>query len=263
MSKLIPLDQMPDQLGENTNIAWTLDAGPYINVDRYGFDVAAAQRLMRVGGIGAAIISAYQGEQSSIQVDGTSIMGLNSDGSATGTGSASVTKADTHEVDVMGLDQNRLYPARWGLARLAINRTELASRISDDVQRGHTRDDAWARQVDRVVRKGLVSAAAKVLVKEPLEHPVGWAGMFVHASVLTYILLAGSAVGAVMYTGLKQGLTYLTAAMANKRLYGDMDLRSIRLGLFPYGVQPDRLAIAALMGKTQRLIRPLPGATRG
>ena len=263
MSKLIPLDQMPDELGEDTNIAWTFDAGPYINTDRYGFDVAAARRLMRVGGIGAAVISAHQGEQSSIQVNATGVTGINADGSATGTGSASVAKAKTHELDVTSLDQNRFYPAQWGLARVAINRTELASLISDDVRRGRTRDDAWARQVDRSVRKGLVEAAAKVLVKDPWENRTVKYGTFLHGGIVAQNLLAGSIVGATTLTVMLQASTYMGAALVNKRHEGDMDLRDIRLGLLPYGFQPDRLAIAAIMGNTRRLIRPLPNAARG
>lgn len=256
MGKLTPISELPDTLENWGDIAWNLDAGAYIDTDRIGLDVGGMQRMMGCAGLKAATVRGYQGEQSEIRVNSTSVTGINPDGSATGSGSASVVKASTQRTSLE--HQNENFAFRWPIATIGVNRAEIASRVGDDRRRKPDvpREVAWARHVDRALRSGIVDAAMKGLVKEPWAD--NRANIVVSDFLLGWAIYRGSYVGASIFWGFLQA-TPLIGQYLHDKIHPDHNHNwpPLKPSLFPDGFQPDRLAVTAIMAKTQRLVRPI------
>ncbi len=261
MAQLIPVSELSDRLEEytNNNIDWQLDPGPYIDSERIGLDVAATRRIMRVAGLGGVVLCSYFGEQSHIETNSARVTGINTDGSAEGTASVSTVKSATQR-NLLSGDANVAYQCRWPVARVEINRNELASEISDDVvQRGMSREAAWARQTSLAIGAGLVDAARKNLIKVPLSDNIDKISQLLYALVITHSILETSA-STCMTVAMLQATTAVNGLIANKLYAGESHPEKLRLSLFPWGFQPDRFAAAALMAKSCRLLRPIDAA---
>lgn len=250
---LVSINELPGALTPESNIAWQVDSGMYTDASRIFLDVDRTQRLMRVAGFGGLVVSNYQGEQTQIQdVAITGIGGLGSDGSISATGSASVNKVDTERTSLDRGDGWLPADYTWPTATVDINRPEVTSKISDLVQKGMSREEAWARMFDGSVRRGLLAAAKKNLIENSLiENPASSLFNFVYgmnlATGIMNVVISGT------YVPIAPAL-YVAAVGARLAVYGRSHLSEKRWSVFPLSFQPDRLAVAAVMRATQRLV---------
>jgi hypothetical protein len=232
-------------------IAWRLDPGPNYNPEKIGINLQATESLARFIGLGRVVVLGYQGEQSQIQTNKVTVTGANSDGSATGAADISVTRGETHRVSFIDEDPAAPPQCRWPTALIDINRAELASRVSDHIRLGADREPAWSRNVDELLRRGLVTAAWSNLVGKPLGPEA-----IIQAGIVEGLFMSGDARGVALGGLVFVSSTYVPAFMYRRRF--DREAR-VRHSMLPAGLQLDRFVIGCSRIGMSRIVRPITG----
>ncbi len=260
---LVPVGELPAAVSEEYNIAWQLNLPPNVEQGQIGLDLSRTQLLARIAGLGGVIVGEYWGEKSEISFSVSGVDGLNQDGSATGVGRAHVTAAKTERSSLQDDRTSHLKEYQWPIARLAINRNELGSRISDRVQAGMPAETAWTNELDRSLRRGLHSAAKDKLIGD-IRYRQNCISLPTYG-LMWYHLINNLVQNNILWTGVDIAAWYGGAAaiggLWNKLRTGDTQLDRRRWSIFPFSVQPDRFALAAAMSATTRLVRPIKGAS--
>jgi len=253
---VVPITELPDQLDDENALAWQVDLGPYVEADKIGLDVGRTRRTLRAAGFGALVVKDYFGEQSEFDMSGASVSGMNADGSAVGTGSATSRKSETEKTHVRSAGDSQLDKAfRWPTAEIAVNRTEVASRISDRVRKGRTREQAWTTELDHSVRQGLRRAALAKYKGDFTENQFESFLSMLNASLLAYDAVTANVGGVGVMTAI-YGVSAGVGLLHNKLNTGETQLQRLRLSMFSYGVQADRMALGGMLAAGQRLVRP-------
>ena len=252
------LDNPIDQ--EKVPITWELGTGSVIDAEAIGVHVRALGRLAWTAGLSELTVSGYYEEQDESQVNAMHITGVNADGTATGSASRAVTRTKAFRVSLED-DNEEDFQVRRPACDLSIDRRELGSRIADDVRaKRMTREEAWAREVDRFIKRGILDASGKSLVLDPMRSK-----LVIFFASLSGAVDATSMVeprSLILNLGIQQ-LSSLANGLIGSRRPVKQNVRIFKPNLFlPYGLQPDRFAYAALKASTRKLVLPMREASR-
>lgn len=263
MANFTPMAELPQELDESrrTPIAWQFEPGMHVDRDAIGVNVPGMQRIARAAGFGGIVVRQYFGDTTQYKLEGGSITSLGQDGTATGGASMSVARAEGERSSVQRVNREQLPNYQWPVASLEINRSELAQRIGDLTRQGMGGDQAWARELNRSLKRGLRSAIKDKLQLDATSTPyrslvdgsyLGTALTTVPAMAFIHPLSA-----VVMYP-----VTYASLAayeaFRNLQVTGDTQIDQKRWSLFFGPVQPDRLALASVMAATAKLAKHKP-----
>lgn len=255
MSKLTSLAELPSELSDPVHggIAWQFNTSTYVDQSAIHLNVPATSRRLRMAGFGGLIVQEYFGDTTEFTITDQRVMGVNEDGSAEGTATGVVSKAETEKVSIE--DDEGLFPAyRRPTATLTINRNELASRLSDRINnKGQEQDEAWAAELDRSLRRGILQAAYKKLRHDAVnETEPYWTELA--AAFTVYGALGGSPGGGAAALGIAHFTAMamrMTAAYENR---GSCRIPEFRPSISPGDAQPDRCLLVAAMLLSRRLI---------
>lgn len=256
MSKsLVPLSEVAGGIGHESEIAWQLTLPPMLDPERFGIDLDRTHRIIKAAGFGGLVVEWYQGDASENVTTTPKVVGMSLDGTAVGVATATKTKMESNVTDI-NKDRTRTPYSefRWPTARVAINRTDFASHISDKVGNGMDREKAWSTELDLRLRSGFRDVARKKLAQDLREQKLGDAQIIFQAAIEAvqatvnhdYNFTFGAAV---------IGIIYAYRATRNKAMTGETLIDRWRPSLFLCGVQPDRFALAALKSYQPGLIR--------
>ena len=245
-----PIDQ------EKVPITWELSTGAVIDAEAIGVRVHALGRLAWTAGVSELAVRGYYDDDEEPQATTAHITGINADGTATGSATRAATRAKAFHASLEEEEED--FQMRRPACSLSIDRRELGSRIADDVRiKRMTREEAWAREVDRCVKRGLLDAAYKGLVKDPLQNRfvrVCGFGLSAMCDAMSVIDLQSL----LLNVGIQQIGSFVTGLIGSNRTV-KQNARAFKPNVFfPYGFQPDRFAYTALKMPTRRLIVPMP-----
>ena len=84
MSRFISLAELPAVREQNPALDWQFEPSLYVDQDRIGVNVDRLTGIASVAGLGGVTVRHYFGDLEPPKVSGTTITGINPDGSATG-----------------------------------------------------------------------------------------------------------------------------------------------------------------------------------
>jgi len=255
MSKLTSLAELPSELSDPVNggIAWQFNTSTYVDQSAIHLNVAATSRRLRMAGLGGLIVQEYFGDTTGFTVTDHRVRGVNEDGSTEGTATGVVSKAETEKVSIE--DNEGLFPAyRRPIATLTINRNELASRLSDRINnQGQEQDKAWAAELDRSLRRGILRIAYKKLWHDATnETEPYWTELA--AAFTAYGALGGNPGGGAAGLGIAHFTAMAMRMAAAYESRGSCRIPEFRLSISPGDAQPDRCLLAAAMLLGRKLV---------
>jgi hypothetical protein len=254
MPCFVPLNELPNELNAQPGIAWNIDPGGYIDADRLVFNTYAARLAMRLAGFSGMRFSAYQGDSDTASVVSQNITGINADGSATGSAVVVITKAAAHGGGLEKGDSSKWPQIHWPVADIKINRMTLAQKISDDIlQERCSREQAYAKHISATIASCISTRARENLITDPLKTTqtlsLGTGLLF----NITSMAIAASPTATLISYGIHHTVSASLGLVSKKD--HPSEYTKLRWSLFPYGFQPDRLALAALLAHTVPLVR--------
>lgn len=259
MRNLTPVSELPQTLDEGGRLAWQYPISTYVDQERIGLHVPRTERAIKMAGFAGVVVKAYMGEQTEYQMNNVQATSVNFDGSITGSADVTTTKAALHQ-NAINYPQNGLVPiCKWPTATVELNRNELASRVADKIHAGANQEKAWATELDHALRRGITAAAKDKLLKEIIRYKDE---AFVNAAILCFVggqvvaegVANGLFIGPAFTYGVVQAGTTFVAAMVNKQNTGHHHMDKRRWSLFLLRQQPDRLALAAAMLASRRVV---------
>ncbi|HEX8762487.1 MAG TPA: hypothetical protein VF733_01890 [Candidatus Saccharimonadales bacterium] len=236
MSHYISIAELPPTINEENRLAWNVQLPPHIDAERLEINTTRLARFGRIAGFSGVIIDEYIGEQTTYETP--AVGGVFNDGTAAGVGSAKANKVERYKCARLSTKEERELPPqyRWPVARVSINRPELTRNIIDKKK---DKDDhqIWAEQLDSVLRRGLLRNA-HLATGDNSHELAGILGSYGGGQLV---------VGTVFQEPLFFGLwaTVYGASLAFERKALKTNFQERRLSLFPWGLQYDRLALAA------------------
>ncbi len=261
MSKL-PLTELPsledydtqDILSMNAApLLWGVHLPPSVDAERLQFNVGALERVQRVGAVATCLVTEYQGDRSEFTLG---VTGINADG--TGIASSVGTcrpaeKSKVSHIDDPAIPDNRIIRSSFGKAILqqSLNKAELASKVSDEIRSGKSREDAWARQLNSAFaisfragsKEHLMGHCSKLLL--PLDY-LFYAG---YGYAIASAVAAGHTTSLpLLYAG-AQAVVTGRDALYNIKATGDTLLSEKRWSLFMRDHQSDRYAALSAMSR--------------
>ena len=236
-------------------ITWELSTGTVIDAEAIGVRVSALGRLAWTAGLSELAVRGYYDEDDKPQVTIAHITGINADGTATGTATRAATRTKAFHASLEEEEED--FQMRRPACSLSIDRRELGSRIADDVRmKRMTREEAWAREVDQLVKRGLLDAAYRGLVKDPLQSRfvrVCGFGLSSMCDVMSVFDLQSL----LLNVSIQQVGSFVIGLIGSNRTV-KQNARAFKPNVFfPYGFQPDRFAYTALKVPTRRLVVPM------
>jgi hypothetical protein len=250
MSK-IPLNELPSELPEQGGIAWQFPIhAAACNTSALFLSERQLRVAARLAGFGGVVISSYQGGLSTYEAVPHDIGSAYGDGSVAATGSVAETRVETEKVDLIeGDDNSPCSNYNWPIANISINKAELAARITTK-HRGLSREDAWARELSRSIRRGMTQAAGSNLIEADR-------GMvlfgFLFAATAGIGIIQRDVEGLVGSTSMVHAFVFALEAIANKDRDG-FALDRKRWSLMPGEFQPDRFALAAMAAYAKPMV---------
>jgi hypothetical protein len=250
----VPINELSPELPEFGGLAWQMPVPEgACNAGNLLLDTTQVGLVTRLAGLGGVIVRGYQGDTSEYTVNATSVTGMLRDGTASGTASVSVSKAKTEKSELISQDdESPLRDYNWPVATVDMNRSEIASRIADKRRKGASAEGAWAGELNRSLRRGIVTAAASNLVPEQ------GADILNTGIVVGAFFIAGGGEGLVTpaagYAIVFHSLVFTANSLANRLLTGKAMMERKRWSVFPFGVQPDRLALTALAASAKPMV---------
>lgn len=237
-----------DSIQEAT-LTWGLNPGSYVDAERIVVDTAHMRRVARVGGLGRVSVGEYQGYRTQTETAITGIGTFSPDGNATATGVVTRATAERQRVTLVRPEEKLAKEYQQPVARIDINRPEVASRVSDRIAGQATTEKAWSQELDLALRFGLWGASKNNLTNETA---MGSAASSIAFCNLP-LALQGNTTSLITY-GSIYGTFLLFGALQNKEETGSFHLRRLRFSLFPGNFQLDRLAVGGAMLATRRLV---------
>lgn len=232
-------------------LSWNLAVPEYVPAGQVGVNVDLLGRVARLGGIGHVTIGAYAGDRSHYEPEASSIA---PDGTGTASLKGTQVKAEAVRADI-GVDGQANESDSeywWSDAVIDVNTTELQGKISD---RGDLRDARlWSRYLNADIKRGLSTVTQQQLLGNVSISSKLYAGMAAFLTVAfspTYFS-ARDVPEAVL--GFSTAVQFVTSYVSQYE-HGP-HLTDRRLSLIP-GYQLDRLAVAQVMLRTRRLVKPL------
>lgn len=224
---------------------------PSVDAARLRLNMDALKRYHRVGAMSSGIVLEYQGDTTDFTPD---VSGINADGSAIASRAGVLKKADKSKPAVIDpLDIPRYASREFGKPVVVhrLNKPEMAQNISDGVcNRGQTREEAWAQQIDASLRDSFRRAGRKHLKRRAdllaanVDYVIcGAVGAFMAADAASgHVPISG----ALAWAGGQGVITGVQAAWL-KRDTGSTHLSEKRWSLLFSQHQPDRyLALKGL-----------------
>lgn len=265
---LTPINELPPDFEQDSPVAWHFQPTTYLDQNKVGLHLRRTALVARVAGFAGVVVADYQGDQTTYIAESQSIEDVNFDGSVAGTAKGTVVKAATERASLEEWQGSAEIPDfyKWEHAKVAINRTELASRISTRINRGMSQETAWALELDHSLRRGIGQAALAKLKKSLQHHSepllTGGLGSVLGGDAL--IITSGNiAAGSALFLGASYFVQILGDQMTRGRL-GFLGLPARapnapkrRFSVLPFGIQPDRFVGAAALLSSQRLVQEI------
>lgn len=159
--KFVPLAAMGDL--EQERVIWRANLPDYAPSENITINLDKLARLARLGGMESIRVESYVGDTTQIVPEVNSV---DQHGVASASKKASISKAKTLKTEVGGaLDIEVPYDYRWQLGKISLNIAEIDERVA---QKGNLRDaDAWSKELDKALRKGMVKNSWDSLVVGP------------------------------------------------------------------------------------------------
>lgn len=235
-------------------LGWQFEPTMYVDQDKIGINARAIGRVARAAGFSGVTVTGYQGETTTYDTNSSSVSGMNFDSSAVGAASGKVIKAPLSKVHIEKdpLEDELHICNRWPRAHIALNKAEIANRVSTRKSQGDAQHAAWAKEISSALRTGL-SIAAAYKASQDLE------ANFVGSSVGLYnTAVALGGVGVYSFrpdisvqllgisTAIYGAISGFKLSFNHKKL-GDALIKRHRLSLMPLGVEVDRLVLAELL----------------
>lgn len=258
MSKnLVPVTELPFAEGDIiigaddpvANCFWNFELPPTLDAERIVIDMTRLQRVQKIGAVVSNVVSSYQGDVTKVT---PGINGIQGDGTATASNSASVQQAErTKQYFIPEFS----CPTHDAYGRVVLindlNKAEMVSRISDQKSRtSKTREEIWAKELNDAFIKSFAEGVYPYMVG----HSTTLRKM---TDFLVYGLVMQDIADAVntgdpalfaAFLPIWHALRIGTDTQRNNDTYGESLLNRKRWSLFPSEHQTDRyIAMKALL----------------
>lgn len=230
---LVPIDEA------HTDRIRFVSEFPYVDKKQIGVNLNRIQQIMDLGGIRSLRVSTVEKKEES---HSPTVVGFDSQGGAYAGKTSSRTIGETHEYEgKVHRDKESGFSPVVDLT-INLNTVEMSGRISR--KEGVRSADAWSREIDRIVKKGMRDSGTRVLTIETWKRE--WGAHVGYFSVyVPHYIKDGNFRLADILVFLLVGMTASTAHQ--------LMVREHRLSLF-YGPQLDRAALLQLRTRTQKIV---------
>jgi hypothetical protein len=215
----------------------------------------AIERLHRIGAFAGGVVVQHQGDTTQYS---HSFSSINEDGTATAARSVATQKADLAKAFVRyqpGVGHTSTYGKAF--VRHDLNRTEIASRVSDGIRQNVPREQVWAQVLDASLRASYAKAAQQHLLQSGLR------GRFISLAPLIAPLQVTSfgmdwhnpSLLAVGMSGVGISYATMSATIKGLSMHKDMNPKDKRWSVLPCFMQPDRYALFRGTLATSKLVK--------
>lgn len=259
---LTPVRELAPHIETGNPIAWRFVSQPG-DETMLGLHVDRAIRVTRVAGLGGLLIRNGPETQTPHMANSSLLLADREMDDITSTSAGPMERASLRDWQE-GKDEvpdSTYY--HWPFADIDIIGEAIEAQVQKRMRAGFYRSEALALELDRSLRRGIGRAALSKFKEdiswfkaEPYKtltfgafEIVFWSGIYDSAKM-------GCAVALAVTAGKEVLVDYMTRHRIRK---GNEDPSHLmrRWSLFPGEVQPDRLAAAAMLLSSRRLIRPL------
>jgi hypothetical protein len=249
MSEFTPLSQLSEI--DNPRVDWRLKLPDYVPADEVGVNLRAVSRGARLAGYGHLVI---RGEDMGVTKTTPGVDGINSDGSASLSGSGTLTTPETVKSSALtGKElgcEDTMDAYHWRTGGISINTEAMADKLSR-MKNGSLRSKvAWSKELNGAIRRGMNEAAVEGLIRKSSAQGFAYTGFFFLGGEMTDALYDNLTVqDTVINYALASGFFAVRAAVGGH-------FKDRRLSLLP-AYQVDRLLVARGLSSTTRFSKPL------